>query len=247
MDSAAPVSESEVLDYWLSLEARKPWETLDAAAIDAAPATRQSTLRDLRAYQTAFLDAYDLRWSRRTLSEADLRRLRVIPGDPESSWRRLSPDGTILGAARRLLGRPYRGFFADVYVDLVYLLADHPREAAANQTLVVIDDPAEPGPFVIDGNHHATARALRLLERGEYLPLSAFVGTVRGRRDASAAPAGGRSRDVPTRGEAPRRGDARDGTTRRRADERTRRRADDRASGRVNGRLRESGGPERNS
>ena len=183
MDSSvAPATESDVVEYWLTLESRKPWETLDAAAADAASATRRSTLRDLRAYQTAFFDAYDLDWTRRTLTEADLRRLRVIPGDPDTSWRRLSPDGTVLGAARRLLGRHYRGFFEDVYVDLIYLLADNPRAAAANQTLVVIDDPEAPGPFVIDGNHHATARALRLLERGRYSPLEAFVGEVRGRR-----------------------------------------------------------------
>lgn len=170
------LTQEDVVRRWLGWEAAKPWQTIEPPAEDA---DHEDALRALHSYQSSFLDEYDLNWRATTLDEATFRTLRVIPGPAEESWRLLSPDGTIAGAADRIRREEVQGFFEDVSVDQIRHLATQPWEAEAARSLVVVDAPDHPGPFVVDGNHHATARALHLLTTGEYVPQRALVGRAR--------------------------------------------------------------------
>ncbi|MFC4553238.1 MULTISPECIES: hypothetical protein [Halorussus] len=168
------VSQNEVVRNWLARELRKQ-EAEHRLTGRESDWELMGKLFALQPFQAAFVWRSPVAWYRTTLSESAFRRLRVIEGPPHESWRELSPDGTILGAARRILDSDLRGTFEDIDVDHVRRLAsgDPPTERP------VLFRRGSATPYVADGNHYTTARAVRLLRDGEYVPQEAYLGVRR--------------------------------------------------------------------
>jgi hypothetical protein len=170
------VPQTEVVRSWLDRERRKCDLDPDLRPLDEMPDWELvGTLFALRPFQSAFIWRHPVTWYRTSLDEATFRRLRVIEGPRDESWRRLSPDGTVLGAARRIREEDIRGQFEDVDVAHVRRLADRSPESER----IVCFRRGTATPYVADGNHYATACGLRLLREGTYRPQRAYLGVRR--------------------------------------------------------------------
>lgn len=168
------VQQSAVVRSWLRREIRK--RDLDFRITGDEPDWELAgRLFELRPFQSAFVWRYPVTWYRTNLDESAFRRVRVIEGPQNESWRKLSPDGTILAAARRILDRDVEGTYEDIDVDHVRRLAT----GAPAEERVVLFRRGNGTPSVADGNHYATARALRLLRDEKYVPQRAYLGVRR--------------------------------------------------------------------
>ncbi|WP_276300267.1 hypothetical protein [Halorussus lipolyticus] len=168
------VPQTEVVRSWLERECRKG--DLDHQLDDETPDWELvGLLFAHQPFQAAFVWRYPVTWYRTEFDEETFRRLRVIEGPRDESWRKLSPDGTILGAARRIRESGLRGQFEDIDVDHIRRLADRTPEAER----IVCFRRGTGTPSVADGNHYATGCALRLLRTGEYEPQQAYLGVRR--------------------------------------------------------------------
>lgn len=168
------VQQSEVVKSWLRREVRK--RDLDFRVTgNEEDWELTGRLFELRPFQSAFVWRYPVTWYRTKLDESAFRRLRVIEGPRNESWRKLSPDGTILGAARRIVDEGISGTYEDIDVDHVRRLAT----GVPTEERVVCFQRGHGTPTVADGNHYATARALRLLRDEEYVPQQAYLGVRR--------------------------------------------------------------------
>ncbi|NHN58589.1 MULTISPECIES: hypothetical protein [Halorussus] len=168
------VSQLEVVRSWLDRERRKGEAEISLSG-DEADWQLVGALFAHRPFQAAFVWRHPVTWYRTELDETAFRRLEVIEGPRDESWRELSPDGTILGAARRIRGADLRGRFEDIDVDHVRRLAGRTPESER----IVCFRRGTAAPYVADGNHYATATALRLLRDGEYAPQRAYLGVRR--------------------------------------------------------------------
>jgi hypothetical protein len=167
------VPQVEVLREWLKTERRHPdeeWFPIESLTEREA----LDELLDRKPGAAAFVwrDA-PVEWYALTLDRAAFERLQVVEGPENLRWRKLSPDGSVVGAARRIArGDPET--LADetgVDVDLVRQFRDDPPEGA----LVLSTRQGCVPTFVADGNHRAVALALELLS-GDFTPQRAYLG-----------------------------------------------------------------------
>ncbi|WP_224447470.1 hypothetical protein [Haloprofundus salilacus] len=105
------VSQREVLDHWLACEGVAPSDRSEELRHPRDSDALDRLLR-LNPGAAAFLwrDA-PIRWYHTVLSPEQLSRLRVVEGPEGMLWSALSPDGTVGGAARRVVaeGAPRLG------------------------------------------------------------------------------------------------------------------------------------------
>jgi hypothetical protein len=170
------VPQIEVVRTWLENERAKP--DIDVEFDPDEPEwALVAKLLDTCAFQAAFLWQYPVAWYRVELDETRFRQLRVIDGPKEESWRRLSPDGSLLGAARRILSEELDGMYEDIDVTRIRDIAA--GLPAGTRRLVLFKRDHGEQPSVADGNHFATAHAIRLLQTGEYSDQQVFLGVRR--------------------------------------------------------------------
>ncbi|WP_227377076.1 hypothetical protein [Haladaptatus halobius] len=167
------VSQDTVLEHWLELERRKA----DTPSFDTESLSEREMIdRLLRlkpgAASFVWRDA-PIEWHRLTLSRRAFERLRVVAGPDELLWRALSPDGTILGAARRIQDGDPDDLTAETGVAVGRILSI--RDDPPDEPIVLVDRRDCAPPRVADGNYRATARALTLLETDEYDPVRAYL------------------------------------------------------------------------
>ncbi|UPV72853.1 hypothetical protein M0R89_09850 [Halorussus limi] len=167
------VAQIEVLREWLRVERSHPevdWfpvESLDErAALDE--------LLDRKPGAAAFVwrDA-PVRWYETTLVREDFADLRVVEGPRNLRWRKLSPDGTIRGAADRIASGDPEELTDETGVDVGTVL-DFVDEMPAGPLVLSTREGCVPR-YVADGNHRAVALALRM-RSGEFSPQRAYVG-----------------------------------------------------------------------
>lgn len=118
-----------------------------------------------------------IRWYRHDLARDEFDDLHVVGGPRGLRWQALSTDGTVRGAAERVAGEDAADLERETGVDVRTILAYRDAVAAGGDVgALVLTTPRGYTPWVVaDGNHRATARALHLLETGEYDPQPAFL------------------------------------------------------------------------
>ena len=168
------VSQATVLKHWLRLECHKP----EGPAVAVESLSERAAL-DRLLQQKPGAAAFvwrdgPVRWYRTTLARAEFEQLRVVEGPEDLLWRALSPDGTVLGAARRIAREDADDLAAatGVDVDRVQRFRDDPPD----EPLVLARREGCAPPRVADGNYRAAARALALVETGEYDPVRTYLG-----------------------------------------------------------------------
>ena len=173
-----PVSESEVIRYWLREELDDAEDdSLDPDEPETEPALREELLERKPIASRAF-GAKPADWYHADLSEAELRDLRVVVGPHDEDWRALSEDDRVESIARRIYDADDVAKLNDeTPKDLreVVELAENIDPEGPESRLVVLkegDDPA----YVVDGNHRAVAHALYLIEGGEFEGQEAYLG-----------------------------------------------------------------------
>jgi hypothetical protein len=122
-------------------------------------------------------------WSHTTLSEHEFRNLRVHKTPPETGWRKIAPDGSLESAAQHYLSRTAQsavnGGMDDEWVDQKCIEV---TEGGHDNwgPLILFREEGEQFPWLVDGNHRATALMADLLRGGSYdFPLCAYVGVRR--------------------------------------------------------------------
>lgn len=170
------VSQLEVLREWLRVERSHPevdWFRIDSLSEREA----LDELLDRKPGAAAFIwrDA-PIRWYETALDRDDFRNLRLVEGPANLRWRKLSPDGTVRGAADRITrGNPEElASKTDVDVQTVLEFVEEMPEGP----LVVSTREGCVPRFVADGNHRAVAHALRM-RTGEFTPPRAYLGVGR--------------------------------------------------------------------
>jgi hypothetical protein len=171
-----PTAEGEVLRYWLAREVGKREDGVEPSALSP-----EEALDALLRYKPGAADFVwrdrPIEWYRLDLPRSRFERLRLIDGPSGLLWRALSDDGTVMGAARRVAAADADALERETGVD-VSAVHDYRAAVAAGEDLgaLVVTTRSGRAPWhVADGNHRATARALHLLESGEYDPQPAFV------------------------------------------------------------------------
>ncbi|WP_135366422.1 hypothetical protein [Halosimplex halophilum] len=177
-----PVELEEAVRNWLRREQRKPYREF---AFRGAEHDWElvGTLLCQCPFQASFVWRCRIEWYRTELSEREFGHLRVIEGPPDESWRVLSPDGTIRGAAERIRDDGLTGVCEGIDVEYIRRRARGFGEGEpATEQLTLFRRPDAETPSVADGNHYATAKALHMLDGGTYVSQSAYlaVGTAGG-------------------------------------------------------------------
>ncbi|WP_224269843.1 hypothetical protein [Haloprofundus salinisoli] len=156
------VARREVLDHWLACEGLTP-----SGGSNGPPSrTEDAVDRLLRANPgaAAFLwrDA-PIRWFHTHLSADELGRVRVIEGPENLLWNALSPDGTVEGAATRVVESDASRLSEETGVDVARIERLAEQLADASETLpdiVCVQRRPWERPSVADGNHRAVAAAV---------------------------------------------------------------------------------------
>jgi hypothetical protein len=165
------------VDYWLEREADKE----PGRGVDASSLTTDVAVDALLKYKPGAADVVwrdqPVRWYRVDLSRAQFERLELIGGPPGVLWHALSPGGTVMEGARRVVDEPAEELAAETGVDIGVIDGYRERIAAGEDVgfLIVATRTGCVPWYVADGNHRATARACHLLETGEYDSQPAFL------------------------------------------------------------------------
>lgn len=171
-----PVSQSEVVRHWLRAEAEK--STTDDLDVDALDDEALNVLLRQKPGAAAFIwrDA-PIDWYRVELSRREFAGLHVVEGPEHLYWRALSPDNTIRGAAERIASEDPEplGEATGVDVSKVLTLRDEMPGVADREFVLSTRQGCSPWT-IADGNYRAVAKALYLLEDGEYTPQPAYLG-----------------------------------------------------------------------
>jgi hypothetical protein len=172
------VPEERVVKHWLAVERHKVG--LGADDIDAMDSRDAlDKLLERKPGAAAFLwRARPVEWVRMMLSRTEFERLRVIDGPDELHWRALSPDETVLGAAKRIRSEESADLAAETDVDIERVCGFADALAAGTELPALVLTKRRGGgpPRIADGNHRAGAVALHLLRTGEYRPQRAYLG-----------------------------------------------------------------------
>ncbi|MFC7238620.1 hypothetical protein ACFQS4_10370 [Saliphagus sp. GCM10025317] len=127
-------------------------------------------------FQAAFIWQHHITWYAAELDKTEFLRLRVIDGPADSSWRKLSPDNTIRGAAKRIIESELPDTFEDIDVAHIKRLADSFETTTHEERLTLFQpDPGE-ASIVVDGNHYSTAKAIHQIRSGAYDPQPVYLG-----------------------------------------------------------------------
>lgn len=177
MNGVERVDRREIVRYWLEREYAKA-DDEGASDVDAIPT--EAAVDALLRYKPGVADVVwrdPVRWYRLRLSRTGFESLRLVAGPPGVTWHALSPDGTVVGAARRIAAEPTADLQATTGVDVAAVRAYRDRIAAGEDVgaLVVATRRGCAPTHVVDGNHRATARALYLVETGDYDPQPAYA------------------------------------------------------------------------
>lgn len=133
-------------------------------------------------FQAAFIWQHHLAWYATELDEAEFLDLSVIDGPADSSWRKLSPDNTIRGAAERIVESELPDTFEDIDVAYIERLADRFETTTHDERLTLFQPDPDEASIVVDGNHYSTAKAIHHIRSGAYDPQPVYVGV---RRDCT--------------------------------------------------------------
>ena len=167
------VSQRTVLEKWLELEGRKS----NTPSVDLESLTERELLDQLLRVKPSVASFIwrekPISWHRLTLSRGSFESLRVVDGPDDMLWKALSPDETILGGARRILDDDADELARKTGVDIDRIRSF--RENPSDEPLVLVNRRNCLPPRVADGNHRATARALSLLETGNYDPVRVYL------------------------------------------------------------------------
>ncbi|WP_435180138.1 hypothetical protein [Halorussus sp. AFM4] len=153
------VPQAEVLREWLRVERSKPdaeWFPIDSLSEREA----LDELLDRKPGAAAFVwrDA-PVRWRETTLDREAVESLEVVEGPPDLRWRALSPDGTVRGAADRIVRWDPDALAAETGVD-VETVIDFVDEMPGGPLVISTREGCVPR-YLADGNHRAVALALR--------------------------------------------------------------------------------------
>jgi hypothetical protein len=171
-----PVRREEVVRYWLEREVDKRESGPDPSTLTTDAAV-DALLREKPGAADVIWDEEPVDWYRLELSRERFERLRLIGGPPRLLWRALAPEGTVMGAARRISAEPAAELETETGVDVGTILdyRDAIADGEALDPLVVATRQGCAPWYVADGNHRATALALRLLETDDYRPQPAYL------------------------------------------------------------------------
>jgi hypothetical protein len=176
--SSERVAEERVVKHWLTVERHTAGN--DSAGLDAMNSREAlDGLLKRKPGAAAFLwRARPVEWYYTTLSRTEFERLRVIDGPTGLGWRALSPDDTVLGAAKRIEREDPAPLMTQTGVDIerVCRLADALAAGDELPALVLTKRRGSGPPRIADGNHRASAAALHLLQTGEYRPQRVYLG-----------------------------------------------------------------------
>ncbi|NEU57628.1 hypothetical protein [Halorussus sp. MSC15.2] len=172
-----PVSESEVMRYWLREELDEEDGGPDPDALDTDPALREELFERKPIAERVFApERAD--WYHADLSEEALRDLRVVVGPHDEGWRALTDDNRIESIARRIYeSEDAAALDEETPKDLreVVELADSIDAEGPQSRLIVVAESDDP-PYVADGNHRAVAHVLHLLRGGDFEGQEAYLG-----------------------------------------------------------------------
>lgn len=170
------VSQATVLRRWLAAEREKVGADPDGvAALSGREALDCLLDRKPGAASFVWRDA-PVTWYRTTLSRPEFEALHLVEGPPGLGWRALSPDGTVLGAARHIAAGDPAALAADTGVDMAAVLAARAAGPPREPPLVLSTREGCVPRHVADGNHRAVATALDLLDGDGYEPRPAYLG-----------------------------------------------------------------------
>jgi hypothetical protein len=155
------VSRQTVLRTWLRMERTGS----DDHQVPVEELSERAVLDELLEHKpgaAAFVwrDA-PVEWYEVTLDRGTFERLRVVDGVDDLRWRALSPDDTVLGAARRVARDDPAELAAETSVDVDRILRF--RDDPPGGPLVLATRRGCVPVTVADGNHRAVALALGLL------------------------------------------------------------------------------------
>ncbi|UHQ95987.1 hypothetical protein [Natrinema halophilum] len=171
------VSEEHVLREWLEREADCGPADAD---LESAPTNAAATLDALLSAKpgaAAFVwRERPIRWYRLGLDRERFVDLRPVDGPDDLLWRAVSMDGTLFGVAERVHEDGF-GPLESAGIDAGTIRTYRDNLAAGTRVdpLVVRTRRGATPWFVADGNHRATAAAMRILETGRYDLVPAYV------------------------------------------------------------------------
>ncbi|WP_137283644.1 hypothetical protein [Halorussus salinisoli] len=172
-----PVSETEVMRYWLHEELEDEDAGPNPDALGTEPALREELFERKPIAERVFIPE-QVDWYRADLSEEALRDLRVVVGPHDEDWRSLADDNRIESIAERIYETDdVAALEAESGKDLreVVELADEIERSGPEGRLVVLEEGDDPA-YVADGNHRATAYVLHLLRGGEFEGQEMYLG-----------------------------------------------------------------------
>ncbi|NHN57609.1 MULTISPECIES: hypothetical protein [Halorussus] len=169
------VPQDEVLREWLRVERSKPdaeWFPVDS--LSEREALDELLERKPGAAAFVWRDA-PVRWRETTLDREAVESLEVVEGPQNLRWRALSPDGTVRGAADRIVRGDPDALAAETGAD-VGTVVDFVDEMPEGPLVVSTREGCVPR-FLADGNHRAVALALRARSADhEFSPPRAYLG-----------------------------------------------------------------------
>ncbi len=171
----AEISLAEVAQNWLRREHKKPYRNFDFERKETEWKLVGKLLCQCP-FQAAFIWQHHLAWYATDLSETEFRNLRVIDGPADSSWRKLSPDNTIRGAAKRIIKSELPDTFEDIDVAYIKRLADGFGTTTSEERLTLFQSAPDGASIVVDGNHYSTAKAIHQIRSGVYGPQPVYLG-----------------------------------------------------------------------
>ncbi|UPV99117.1 hypothetical protein M0R88_11325 [Halorussus gelatinilyticus] len=176
-DDPEPVSPEQVMRYWLDQEIEDEEGDPDPDALDTEPALREELFERKPIAERVFTPE-PADWYRADLSEAALRDLRVVVGEPEQGWRGLADDNRVESIAERIRDADdVAALESETSKDLeeVVELADDIEDGGPESRLVVLEEGDDPA-YVADGNHRTVAHVLYLLRGGEFEGQEVYLG-----------------------------------------------------------------------
>lgn len=171
------VSQTEIIRHWLRVEQEK--STTDPFDVDEVTDDEAlDTLLQLNPGAAAFIwRDTPVDWYHVALSRREFLASHVVEGPEHLSWRALSPDNTIQGAAERIETENPEHLAAATGVDVSKVLSLRDEmPAVANRELVLATRQGCTPWTIADGNYRAVAKALYLLDDGVYTPQKAYLG-----------------------------------------------------------------------
>lgn len=167
-----PVPQSNVVRDWLMQEYEKSGTEKQVIREFETPERLVGELLSHKPNAGSILWKHSINWFSVELSEKEFRTLRVIEGSSDTAWQRATPDGTVVGVAKRI----YQGESVPVDTERVLAMKREVDSIIDGGNLILFKSNGLRTPYVVDGNHRATAIALHLFETGEYKPTRAYLG-----------------------------------------------------------------------